>query len=144
MSGPHDPTDVLGRRIAAAFLDILVLAVLFFVLGLLIGESEAENGTASVRLEGGPAFLFFALSLLYYLIPEAMSGRSLGKALLGLRVVREDGGRAGAGAIVARTLLRIVDALPLLYLVGFVAVLATGQRRARLGDLAAGTRVVRG
>jgi len=42
-----------------------------------------------------------------------------------------------------RTLLRIVDWLPALYLVGFIAMLATGERRMRLGDLAARTRVAR-
>jgi hypothetical protein len=46
-------------------------------------------------------------------------------------------------AIAVRTLLRIVDWLPALYLVGFIAMLATGERRMRLGDLAARTRVAR-
>lgn len=146
MSDPAstDPTDVLGRRVGAALLDIVVLGVLFVILGLLIGDTNTEGSSASVNLSGGPALLFFALSLLYYFIPEATSGRTLGKRLLGLRVVREDGGAAGAGAVAGRTLLRVVDSLPLFYLVGFVAILATGKRRARIGDLAAGTRVVRG
>ena len=53
--------------------------------------------------------------------------------------------RAGPapGSVGLRTVLRVVDGLPFLYLVGFVAMLATGARRQRLGDLAARTLVTR-
>jgi uncharacterized RDD family membrane protein YckC len=45
--------------------------------------------------------------------------------------------------VLARTVLRIVDALPIFYIVGLITVLATGRgRRQRVGDLAAGTLVV--
>ena len=139
----EDRTDVLGRRIAAALLDLIVLAVLFVVLGLLIGDSESGDGGASVNLEGAGALLFFALTLLYYGVTEAMTGQTLGKRLLGVRVARaSDGSKPGAGAIAGRTVLRIVDALPFAYLLGLIVVLATGQRRQRIGDLAAGTTVV--
>jgi uncharacterized RDD family membrane protein YckC len=138
----EDTTDVLGRRIGAALLDILLMAVLFVVVGLLIGDSSSDDGNVSVNLEGGPAAVYFALVLLYYGITEAVTGQTIGKRLLGIRVARVDGSRAGGGAIAVRTLLRIVDVLPLAYFVGFVCVLVTGQRRQRLGDLAAGTRVV--
>lgn len=62
---------------------------------------------------------------------------------LGLRVEAVDGGRPSGQAIGLRTVLRLVDGLPFLYLVGFIAMLATGSRRQRLGDLAANTRVTR-
>lgn len=140
---PPDPTDVLGRRIGAGLLDLVVLTILFVVVGLLIGDTDTEGSNASVSLSGAPAFLFFALSLLYYFALEATSGRTLGKRLLGLRVARaDDGGKPSAGQIAGRTLLRIVDGI-LFYLVGLVVVLATGKRRQRIGDLAAGTTVVR-
>ena len=74
---------------------------------------------------------------------QSMTGQTAGKALAGLRVLRPDGSRPATGAIAARTLLRLVDWLPFLYLVGFICLLATGQRRQRVGDLAAGTAVVR-
>src|SRR6185437_4792784 len=87
--------------------------------------------------------LYLALVLLYYFALEVTTGQTAGKRLAGLRVVRADGGRPSASAVAGRTLLRLIDWLPLLYLVGFISVLATGQRRERLGDLAAGTRVMR-
>ena len=137
-----DRTDVLGRRIGAALIDIALMALLFVVLALLIGDSSSDDGSVSLNLNGAPAFLYFALVLLYYGVTEATSGQTIGKRLLGIRVARIDGSRAGGGPVAARTVLRLVDALPILYLVGFISVLATGQRRQRLGDLAAGTTVV--
>jgi len=137
----HDPTEVLGRRIGAGLIDLVVVVALLVVLGLLIGESETGDGGAQVSLNGGPALVWVALSLLYYFAFEAMTGRTLGKRLLGLRVAAADGGRAGAGQIAVRTALRLVDGIGF-YLVGLIVVLASGRRRQRLGDLAARTTVV--
>jgi uncharacterized RDD family membrane protein YckC len=96
-----------------------------------------------VSLDGAPALLWAALSLLYYFASEAMTGRTLGKRLLGLRVAAADGGRAGAGQIAVRTIFRLLDGIGF-YLVGLVVILASGRRRQRLGDLAARTTVVAG
>ena len=68
----------------------------------------------------------------------------VGKVALGLRVVRTDGSKPSGGSVAVRTLLRLIDGLPFLYLVGVVCILATGQRRQRVGDLAADTTVVKG
>ena len=140
----EDAPEVIGRRVAAALVDIALMAVLFVVMALLLGESETTGGNTSIRLEGAEFLLYLGAVYLYYFLAEALTGRTLGKALLGLRVVRREGGRAGTGRIALRTILRLVDSLPALYLLGFVLVLATGQRRQRLGDLAAGTTVARG
>ena len=138
-----DQPEVIGRRIGAALVDLVVLSVVFVALGLALGEGESSGSNASITLEGAEALLYLALVLLYYFATEAITGRTLGKALLGLRVATPDGGRAGPGRVAVRTVLRLVDGLPFLYLVGFVCMLATGERRQRLGDLAAGTRVMR-
>ncbi len=135
-----DPAEVIGRRIGAALLDVALMAVVFVVLGLVLGVGESSDGKASIRLEGTDALIYFALVLLYYFATEAASAQTLGKRLLGLRVVGRDGSRAGAGAIAVRTVLRVVDALPLLYLLGLIVMLATPAKQ-RIGDLAAGTLV---
>jgi hypothetical protein len=69
-------------------------------------------------------------------------GQSLGKRMMRLRVVDAQGLRLKFSQIVIRNLLRFVDMLPLLYLVGGVACLIS-RRAQRLGDLAANTIVVR-
>ena len=138
-----DPTDVVGRRVAAALVDMAVLFVLFVVLGALIGDSESGDGGFRVALEGVGFVLWIALSFGYYGVPEAMSGQTLGKRLLGLRVTADDGATpATTRQIVIRTLLRFIDGI-FFYAVALAVVLATGERRQRIGDLAAGTVVVR-
>jgi uncharacterized RDD family membrane protein YckC len=133
--------DVLGLRISAALIDLIVLFVVFVVLCVTIGEARLKDGF-SFYLEGIPQLaVLLVLVFFYYFALEATFGRTVGKSLLGLQVVGPDGGRPSLGATGVRTVLRVVDWLPLLYLVGFVTMMATGSRRQRLGDLAAGTTV---
>lgn len=135
--------DLLGPRIGAALIDLALLVAVFAVLAATIGDSTIEGGEVSFNLYGVEAALYFALVLLYYFALEAAIGRTVGKLLLGLRVVSADGSRPSVVAVAVRTLLRVVDWLPVFYLVGFIAMLVTGQRRQRLGDLAAGTGLAR-
>jgi uncharacterized RDD family membrane protein YckC len=142
MTAPTQPAgEVVGRRIGAGLIDVAVLAVVFVVMGLLFGQSEAHGGHASVNLHGAGAIAFLVVALAYYFVMESLRGATLGKALLGIRVTGRDGAPATTGAIAVRTLLRLVDALPFLYLLGLIVMLVTPGRR-RIGDLAAGTSVV--
>ena len=141
-SRPRD-TDVLGRRVVAALIDLAILTVVLVLLAATIGEFDLAGVQASVTLDGVPALPYFGLVFLYYLGFEVATGRTVGKLLVGLQVVGNDWARPSAGHVVVRTVLRAVDGLPVFYLVGFVVMLATGERRQRLGDLAASTIVVR-
>jgi uncharacterized RDD family membrane protein YckC len=79
----------------------------------------------------------------YFMISERLTGgRSIGKRLVGLRVIGQDGLPLPARASLVRNLLRAVDVLPGSYVVGLVAIVASPKCQ-RLGDLAAGTIVVR-
>ena len=69
-------------------------------------------------------------------------GQTLGKRLLRLRVVDEQGLRLQFSQVVVRNLLRIVDALPLFYMAGGVTCLISGKSQ-RLVDIAASTIVIR-
>ena len=140
---PRERPDVLDRRIGAGLIDVVVLILIGVVFTILFGETSSGDGSFSAKLEGPAALAFLATALLYYGVLEAISGQTLGMRLLGIRVVRAaDGSRASAGQVVARTLLRIVDGIAF-YLVGLIAILATGSKRQRLGDMAAGTTVTR-
>lgn len=95
--------------------------------------------------------LSFAIAtLLYFVVPIAygiafewwMRGQTLGKRVLRLRVLDAGGLRLRFSQVVMRNLLRAVDALPAFYLLGGLVCLAS-RRCQRLGDLAAGTIVVR-
>lgn len=78
----------------------------------------------------------------HYIIPEARTGKTLGKHLLGLVVVSEDGSQIGTKTSAIRNLLRVVDAFPTLYLVGFLP-MYNNTKQQRLGDIIAATVVVK-
>jgi uncharacterized RDD family membrane protein YckC len=81
--------------------------------------------------------LFFA----YYIGTEAYAGGTIGKKVMGLRVTK-DGQQADLQSVVIRNVLRIVDGLPFLYLLGVITMAVRSDRR-RIGDIVAGTDVVR-
>ena len=140
----RDPRDVLGRRVVAALVDLMVLALTFVAASALTGEAKAGDGGFSVRLHGAAAVVWVVFSWTYYFACEAAWGQTPGKRALGIRVVsEEEGDHATAGEIALRTALRIVDGLPFLYLLGFYLIATSGPRQQRLGDRAAHTFVVR-
>lgn len=95
-----------------------------------------------------PMFIAVALiltfgELLYFTFWEIVSGgRSIGKIVIGLRVVEVDGRPLTFRSSLIRNLLRIADTLPSNYALGLVAIVLS-DRNQRLGDHAAGTIVIR-
>lgn len=132
----------VGTRGAAALIDLLIM----FVLGgtlvyLAVLLDRALDGTEWVTAVA--IIAQFMLLWGYSVAFEALwDGQTPGKRLLGLRVVRNGGGGVDIGASAARNLLRFVDFLPFGYFVGMVSIIAN-SRNQRLGDLVAGTIVVR-
>jgi uncharacterized RDD family membrane protein YckC len=135
--------DLLGVRIGAALIDLALLYGLFVVLSVTIGGANTARDGVDFTLDGADTALYVGLVLVYYFALEATIGQSVGKLLVGLRVVGRDAGRPSVAAVAIRTLLRMVDWLPALYLAGFITMLATGARRQRIGDLAARTGIGR-
>jgi uncharacterized RDD family membrane protein YckC len=134
-----------GGRSAAAILDVLILATLWF--SLLVALSAA----ASVDLLGASGFalgLVVGGGIMFVVLYPAVSallldGRTLGKLALGLRVVGDEGYPAEPVQHLLRSLLWPIElALWIPAPIGLVAI-ATTPRRQRLGDLVAGTVVVR-
>jgi uncharacterized RDD family membrane protein YckC len=126
-----------NRRVLSALIDLAVVgagwAVILAAAGVL-GESASEVGAPLAAVGLGWA-------LYYYFACESGAGQTLGKRVMKIRVVGTDGAPAGMREIALRTLLRLVDGL-FFYLVGLIVMLATGERRGRLGDLVANTMIV--
>ena len=73
-----------------------------------------KDGTLSYSLTGAPAAISLAFGLLYFIYLEGKPGQTLGKKLVGIRVVDEDGGGPiGYGRAVVRYFGRIISGLPL-------------------------------
>ncbi len=137
----------LGSRFLAALLDtllILALQVLNAVLFAVASGALSRAGrSVQLWLVAAAGLLGFVLLWGYYVLFETIwSGQSPGKRWTGLRVIRSDGTPIGLVEAVIRNLVRLVDFLPLYYGIGVVTMFINSQGR-RLGDLAAGTLVVR-
>jgi uncharacterized RDD family membrane protein YckC len=135
-------TAGLGSRFAAQLVDAaafsgIQMALGFMSLGLGLLTGNPLLATLIFVLLG---FLAFGG---YWIVPEALwSGKSLGKLALRLRVVDAQGGPITVGQAIVRNLMRIVDFLPLYYAAGAIAIFVS-SRNQRLGDMVAGTVVVR-
>lgn len=111
--------------------------------GELIEGETPEEGSAVLVLVAAFLLLQFVIEWGYFLFFElAMSGRSPGKRALGLRVMRDGGRPIGLRESFVRNALRLADMLPANYVVGLVAMVVSPEGK-RLGDIAAGTVVVR-
>jgi uncharacterized RDD family membrane protein YckC len=136
----------VGSRFAAGLIDqLLRLAVIFALMATMaaLGASGVVGDDAGGLAVAGLIVVLFLVQFAYDVLFETLAGgRTPGKRWTGLRVVKVGGAPVGFLASVVRNLVRIVDALPVFYLVGMLAILFTRNNQ-RLGDLAAGTIVVR-
>lgn len=138
-----------GARSYAFLIDwhfrlLLALAWLFLgmiaVTGSLTVAGLAERAYYTVTL--GVILPAAAIYLLYHPVLEVlMQGQTPGKRIAGVRIVMEDGSLPGVMPLLIRNALRLLDSLPLCYVVGLVATMITRNAQ-RIGDLAAGTLLV--
>jgi uncharacterized RDD family membrane protein YckC len=85
--------------------------------------------------------VFFIIMASYFIVLEGLAGVTIGKRVVGIRVVASDGHRPGLYKGFLRNVLRIVDSLPVLNIVGVVLIILS-KENARFGDRIAGTRVI--
>ncbi len=127
-------------RFLAWGLDLVCIFVVLFLLNFGLAALQWVSPDLAQALS---FLLYFAVSIGYAMVTEwYWRGQTFGKKLLRLRVVDAQGLRLRFSQIAIRNLLRAIDAMPLFYLVGGTACLVS-RRAQRLGDLAAGTIVVR-
>lgn len=146
-----------GSRFCAMAVDLLLIWLLMFVLVIMLALTGA--GVVTVLEEAGPTgegiegwltwvnaivvvvitCIFFGYHAFFELI---MRGQTPGKRALKIRAIRDDGTPMTATDIAIRNLMRIVDFLPFFYALGG-AVAFWSRMHKRLGDIAAGTIVVK-
>lgn len=149
---PPSPLGDLGSRIVAGIVDYVIIGVITGILAILLFVGTAASVVA------GPGMVFgfsgwvsgvlgilgvmWLLWLIYFTYFEGTSGQTIGKKLTHIRVIKEDGSRCDFGSALVRNVLRIVDHLPFLYILGIILIAATDKRQ-RLGDMLAKTIVVK-
>lgn len=135
------PVAGLGDRIIAALVDYAILGAYSFVMMLLVGTLAARAGSTQFlvtlfTIASLPPFLYFLLCEIF------LDGQSIGKRYMNVKVTRRDGTPASVRDYVIRWLLRPIDVSLTSGLGGVLSILITGTGQ-RLGDLAAGTTVVK-
>ena len=134
----------VGSRGIAFILDTILFVVALYVIGLITGLSNSTGFAiqgATIQAVGIPSVVTLFLWFLYFIVMEATVGATLGKMVMGLRVVQPDGCPIGWGQSLVRNILRIIDGL-FFYLIGAILIWDSAKRQ-RLGDRLAGTVVAR-
>ena len=135
----------IGSRFCTALIDSMLIGAILFGGWLLtraiyfgaLGETLGYWMTAIVGI------ITFAINWGYYIAFDLINnGQSPGKRLLNLRVIKEGGYPINFADSAIRNLVRIVDFLPMFYGLGIISMMFDKKWR-RLGDLAAGTLVVK-
>ena len=144
----------IGSRFLALCVDLAIQAavvvavfIVFAVAGVPMAEAAAKMHLPRAVTHALPVaaltIFLFVLTIGYFIIFEMWwDGRSPGKRALGLRVIRDAGFPVDWSASVIRNLVRIVEFVLGFYALSIVSTLLSKQNK-RLGDLAAGTIVVR-
>jgi uncharacterized RDD family membrane protein YckC len=130
------PLASVGDRILAYLFDRVVIIAFMIAVGTFLYYTNARNEWIWIALLGFP-YLFYSVFFEIF-----MNGQTLGKYLLKIRVIRLNGTPATIGDYVLRWVFAIID---FGFLGGAIAVIlvAAGGKGQRLGDLVAGTTVIK-
>lgn len=141
------PLAGIGSRFIALLVDYLIwgaglivlsLLFLFFLPGIRAFSKISAQWATAISI-----FVVFLMNWGYFTLFEAFwNGRTPGKRVARIRVIQRSGRAIGLFESMARNFVRYVDQIPFFYAVGVITMFATRQHQ-RLGDLAAGTLVVR-
>ena len=147
----YEPAGI-GNRMLAALLDRFFVYTYFFLVSYIFEKfiishnyytedyEKAENYNA---LMYGIMIVLLIPAMLYNLLCETfMNGQSFGKKILKIKVVKIDGTQPGFGSYLIRSMLRLID-LTILTPVVAIITIAVSEKSQRLGDMAAGTTVIK-
>ncbi len=130
----------IGERILAFLIDAFILWLYLFIVNFitaLLGTAFVDNWTVF----GIQSLLFLPISFYSLFMHIVFNGRTVGKMVLKIRVVRVDGLPANWSNYMIRWLLRLVDIWIFLGSIGILSILFSNKHQ-RIGDAAAGTVVI--
>jgi len=131
------------RRGIAFLLDFVFLSVFFFPATYLYSGKWVMGPEEHLWGISDPICLVFLFIIFaYFILMESYVGWTVGKKILGMKVVDEASNKIGLSKSITRNLLRLVDGLPAFNILGIVLIIASpvGQR---LGDRIARTYVIK-
>jgi uncharacterized RDD family membrane protein YckC len=137
------------HRILAVIIDTVILGIVALVIAIPIGVSALFSAgpvnpfmmAANVATWIAFGTIIVVIWLLYFPYFESTTGQTLGKKVMGIKVVKENGKKLTFGDALIRTIFRIIDMLPAAYIIGLIVILVS-EKKQRIGDMAAKTIVV--
>jgi uncharacterized RDD family membrane protein YckC len=148
---PPTPLADLGSRIVAGIVDYIIIGIATAILSIFLIVPWAISGPGMMGTFGATGWiagiwgiigLMWLLWLIYFTYFEGTSGQTIGKRFIHIKVIKENGSRCDLGSAIVRNLLRIIDHLPFLYILGIILIAAT-EKKQRLGDMLGKTIVVK-
>jgi uncharacterized RDD family membrane protein YckC len=141
------PLAGIGSRFIALLVDYLIWGTgVGLVMGIFAYFLPSLTAFSLMSAQWATAlylFLIFLFNWGYFTLFEAFNnGRTPGKRIARIRVIQRSGRAIGLFESMARNFIRYIDQIPFFYAVGAIAIFVTRDHQ-RLGDLAAGTLVVR-
>lgn len=145
------PVAGIGSRFLAIFADTVfqIVAYIVLILVFVLIISSAPKAAGGDLSHTGEKWLVAILILIHFLMywgyftlfETFWNGQTPGKKIFKIRVIQQSGRQITFFEAMTRNLIRIIDLLPSIYLVGLITMLCNRQHQ-RLGDLAAGTIVI--
>jgi uncharacterized RDD family membrane protein YckC len=132
----HYPLASVGDRILAHLLDQLIKSIYALAAGILLYNADVENEWVWILIIGGPWLLSTPL------FEILMNGQTPGKRALNIKVIRLNGTPASIGDYILRWIFSLID-FGIFSGAIAVIIIAAGGKGQRLGDLVAGTAVVK-
>lgn len=130
----------IGNRIAAGLIDFIAMGCLLVIVGLIFGETytNADNDL-NVNLSTTSSLIFFSAWVLAFPVAEGYFGQTIGKKMVGIKVIHKNGKKANILQSLIRHLFDMVDYFLLIGLI----IAAANINKQRIGDLIANTIVVK-
>lgn len=130
----------LGQRAIAVIIDSILFGILAMILFVVVIGGSISSGNFAAA--GILPLVLSVVFLVLYILMEGLWGTTPGKKLIGIKIVDDRGQVPGIVKALIRNILRIVDSLPTLYIIGIVLIYSNDDNQ-RLGDMVADTYVVR-
>ena len=136
----------LKQRIFAGLIDLLVffavfLPITYLVKGVWIMSPTDHRWAYGLFITDPLCIMFLFIMIFYFLLLEAFFGQTIGKLIMGIKIIALDGSTPGLRRSFVRNALRVVDSLPTLSIYGMYLI-QKSPTRSRFGDVKAGTVVI--
>lgn len=140
----YEPAGV-GYRMLSTLLDSIFILAYVILVFLLIGFTSGlrnmmeDYDYLTIMLL---IIAFLPVMLYHFLSEQFMNGQSFGKKIVGVKVIKTDGTQPGVGSYAIRSLMRVIDIHLINGLIAIISI-AVSEKSQRLGDMAAGTTVIK-